>query len=211
MRQLTKGALGALGVLIGTLVLYTAAGTASAADLAAGKEAYDSYCASCHGEKGRHLSAPDLANPEFLSITSPQLLRAMIEAGRPGRPMPAWKDMLEEEEMQDLVAYIKGWQKGPSRPVPKGKIKGNVQEGATIYATTCAGCHGNQGAGGSAPALNNPGFLKVVSDPYIKLTIELGRPGTAMRSFLGPAGLANLSEQEIGHVVAYIRSWEKRR
>ncbi len=208
MRKRTKRSLVvSLGVLLGLVGLAPA----MAADLEAGKEAYESYCAACHGENGRHLTAPDLANPDFLSITSPQLLRAMIETGRPGRPMPAWKDMLEDEEMQDLVAYIKGWQKGPDVPLSKGKITGNVKAGAAIFVTTCAGCHGTQGAGGSAPALNNPGFLHVASDPYIKKTLEVGRPGTAMRSFLGAPGLANLSDQELNHVVAYIRSWDKRR
>jgi mono/diheme cytochrome c family protein len=182
-----------------------------AVDLKAGKQTYDIFCAACHGKDGRHATAPDLANSDFLALTSPQLLRSMIEVGRPGRPMPGWKAMLKPDDLQNVVAYIKGWQKGPDVPLPEGTITGDLKQGATLYATTCAGCHGTHGAGGSAPALNNPGFLGVVSDGYLKKTLELGRPGTAMRSFLGPAGLANLSEQEIHHVVAYVRSWEKRR
>ncbi|MNK43998.1 Cbb3-type cytochrome c oxidase subunit CcoP2 [compost metagenome] len=208
MRNRTIRVLGFLGAAV---VALGGVSPATAANLEAGRETYESYCASCHGEQGRHLSAPDLSNPDFLSITSSQLLRRMIEAGRPGRPMPPWQDMLEDEEMRDLVAYIKGWQKGPDVPLPQGKIAGDAKQGSALYATTCAGCHGANGKGDSAPALNNPGFLRVVNDAYIKKTIEIGRPGTAMRSFLGPMGLANLSEQEIDHVVTYIRSWEQRR
>ena len=46
----------------------------------------------------------------------------------------------------------------------------------------------------------------MASDDYILQTLKRGRIGTAMRSFIGPRGLANLTEQEGKDIIAYLRS-----
>jgi mono/diheme cytochrome c family protein len=72
----------------------------------------------------------------------------------------------------------------------------------------CAGCHGDNGKGGFAPELNNPGFLRAATDGYLQATIIRGRRGTAMRPFgLSGQGLAHLSQNDINEIVAYIRQW----
>jgi cytochrome c oxidase cbb3-type subunit 3 len=88
-----------------------------------------------------------------------------------------------------------------------------------LYASYCAGCHGAEGEGGKgtgvtfsrrrdlpiiAPALNNSGFLSAVSDEMIRHTLQYGREGTPMRSFL----VQGLSEQDIDDLVSYVRSFE---
>lgn len=181
-----------------------------AADPAKGSTTYTMFCAGCHGADGTHPTAPDLSNSDFLSITSKATLKAMIETGRPGRPMPGWKGILTDAQINDVVAHVKTWQKDPDVKLSAVKSRGDAKTGKQLFSTTCAGCHGNAGSGGSAPALDNPGLLKVVSDDYLRKTLEIGRPGTAMRSFQGPSGLANLDDQEIDHVVAYIRSLAKK-
>jgi len=55
------------------------------------------------------------------------------------------------------------------------------------------------------PALNNVGFLTAASDTMIKQTLERGRKGTPMVSFLKQG----LSEQDIDDLVAYVRSFQK--
>lgn len=173
-----------------------------------GQELYTRNCAACHGANGKSAMTPDLSNDDFLAITTKENLVAMIEQGRPGRGMPAWSSALKPGEIRAVASYIKKWQVSPDVELPRSRVKGDVEEGRVLFATVCASCHGPDGAGDSAPALNNPGFLKVASDHYVRATLVNGRSGTAMRSFAGPLGLANLTPTELDSVVAYIRSWE---
>jgi len=174
----------------------------------AGAELYARNCAACHGASGRSVTAPDLASDEFLAMTPQPILEAMIAEGRPSRGMPAWATAMTPAEIRAVAAYVKEWQTSPEVSLPGGRIRGDAELGATLFASTCAPCHGAAGSGGSAPALNHPAFLKVASDHVIRATLVSGRAGTPMRSFAGPAGLANLSDAELDAVVAYIRSWE---
>jgi cytochrome c oxidase cbb3-type subunit 3 len=115
--------------------------------------------------------------------------------------------------------YIRGWSKKPAPEYSSAPVKGDVKHGATLYASYCAECHGENGEGGEgtgvtfsrkrdltiiAPSLNNSGFLTAASDEMIRQTLLLGREGTPMRSYLGKG----LSEQDIDDVVSYVRSFE---
>lgn len=189
------------------------AAPAFAADPKKGKSVFASSCAACHGVDGAGgtgVDAPLLSGQDFLSTTSPAMLKAMIETGRPGRLMPGWKGALTPTQIDDVVAYVKSWQTVPSVSLAQGGIHGNVKKGKERFDNTCGTCHGVNGVGGAAPALNNAGFLKVATDGFIKKTLENGRSGTAMRTFAGAAGLANLDDQDLNDVVAYVRSWQKK-
>jgi cytochrome c oxidase cbb3-type subunit 3 len=65
-------------------------------------------------------------------------------------------------------------------------------------------------AGGTGTAIGLPGFLGKVSDGFIRETIRKGRSNTRMRAFQGPAGLADLSDQEIDDIIVYLRSLANR-
>lgn len=173
-----------------------------------GAELYARNCAACHGASGRSATAPDLASDEFLTLTPRPTLEAMIAEGRSSRGMPAWSSAMSPTEIRAVAAYVKEWQTSPEISLPRGRIRGDAELGARLFASTCAPCHGTAGSGGSAPALNHPAFLKLASDHVIRATLVSGRAGTPMRSFAGPAGLANLSHAELDALVAYIRSWE---
>lgn len=71
---------------------------------------YDGYCASCHGEVGEGKPYMSLHNPEFLLAASDGFLRYGTAEGRPGTPMPAFKDQLTTQGIADLVALIRSWQ-----------------------------------------------------------------------------------------------------
>lgn len=84
-----------------------------------------------------------------------------------------------------------------------------ISEGKKIFATSCASCHGNTGAGdgpagkGLDPAPAN--FLdpegKLASSPYQFFnTIRLGVPGTGMVAF------PKLSDQEVWALAFYLKS-----
>jgi cytochrome c oxidase cbb3-type subunit 3 len=69
---------------------------------------------------------------------------------------------------------------------------------------------GGYEAGGTGTAIGNPGFLNKVSDGFLRETIKKGRSNTRMLPHQGPAGLANLSNQEIDDIIVYLRTLAKK-
>lgn len=65
------------------------------------------------------------------------------------------------------------------QPVPADK----VADFATLYQTSCAGCHGAEGNFGPAPPLNDPLFLTIISDDALLNVVTHGRAGTPMPAF----------------------------
>jgi mono/diheme cytochrome c family protein len=82
-----------------------------------------------------------------------------------------------------------------------------VAAGGELWGQNCASCHGAQGQGVDAPALNSQEFLSSVSDEQIAGIIAGGVPGSEMPAWLADYGGA-LTQQQIDAVVAYVRSWE---
>ena len=83
-----------------------------------------------------------------------------------------------------------------------------MKAGARLFETYCSGCHGPNGTGGLAVALNNPGLL-AASDTYLFETIGRGRSNTVMEGFAKPKSThPALSSTEIEAIVSYIRTWE---
>jgi len=82
-----------------------------------------------------------------------------------------------------------------------------IAQGHQLWGDNCAACHGPQGEGISAPALNSQEFLKSVTDDQIHGIIAGGIPGTPMPAWLNDYG-GPLTDQQIGGLVAYLRSLE---
>jgi mono/diheme cytochrome c family protein len=80
-----------------------------------GKLIFEDRCASCHGLQGRGDGprAPFLSpRPASLvsagtSAKSDADLLTVITNGKPRTAMPAWKDLLTEEQRLDVLAYIR--------------------------------------------------------------------------------------------------------
>jgi len=82
--------------------------------------------------------------------------------------------------------------------------------GATIYARTCAVCHGGAGEGykaDRAPALSNPDFLATASDDFLREAIAEGRTGTTMSAWSARRG-GPLKNDDMDALLTSIRSWE---
>ena len=93
-----------------------------AAQVARGKAVYEKHCLECHGAGGRgqggdwrirdaqgYFPPPPLDDSAHAWHHPTAALLEVIRNGSPpgqGR-MPAWKGKLSEQEMQDVVAYIK--------------------------------------------------------------------------------------------------------
>jgi mono/diheme cytochrome c family protein len=82
-----------------------------------------------------------------------------------------------------------------------------VTGGHQLYELNCSSCHGKQGEGIDAPALNSQQFLTGVTDDQIRGIIAGGVPGTAMPAWLSEYG-GPLTDQQIEEIVAYLRSLE---
>lgn len=85
--------------------------------------------------------------------------------------------------------------------------------GATIYASSCAACHGGKGNGkGPASIAMKPkptdftaaAWWEGRTDDAIAASIRAGRPGTAMSAF------PKLTDEELAAVVSYLHTFEQK-
>jgi cytochrome c oxidase cbb3-type subunit 3 len=105
-----------------------------------GKLLFDGMCAGCHGLNGLggplvgggHVTnsvagytGPSLNNQGFLKSATDGYIKATLMSGRVGTPMGSYLKgkqgfvELQEKEINDLVAYIRSWEKqgaGPHDP-----------------------------------------------------------------------------------------------
>lgn len=185
-----------------------------------GAALFAAHCAACHGDKGSGGVGVPLSLPSFLDSVDDPFLRQTIRHGRPGRVMPAFA-ALSDAQVDAIVSFIRTWSGKPAPSYPTTAVTGDAVHGKALFATYCAACHGAQGEGGKgtgvtfsrhrdlpiiAPALNNSGFLAAASDAMIRHTLQHGREGTPMRSFLAQG----LSEQDIDDLVSYVRTFDGR-
>lgn len=81
---------------------------ALAADAANGNQLYHTYCSVCHGP--RMLNSGARAH-DLRKMTPGQTakFKKVVKEGRrgPKGEMPAWGDILTEQEIKDLWAYVK--------------------------------------------------------------------------------------------------------
>jgi len=83
-----------------------------------------------------------------------------------------------------------------------------ITAGGQLWAINCASCHGLNGEGVDAPALNSQQFLGSVSDLQIQQITSVGIPGTEMPAWWNEIG-GPLTDEQIVALVAYLRSLEK--
>jgi mono/diheme cytochrome c family protein len=126
---------------------------------------------------------------------------------------------LSESDIRELTFYVLSLRRSdfPEAYWPKDRIRAErfaerefSTDGATLYGTFCAACHGPQGQGmrypgmSAFPAIGNPDFLMLASDEFIRETVRRGRPGRRMPAWGLKEGGLRLSE--IDAVVSYVRA-----
>lgn len=74
--------------------------------VADGKQVFADNCASCHGADGSGGVGPALNSKSKLESLGLEKVRHDVEEGIEGTPMPAWKGVLSDEEIEDVVHYI---------------------------------------------------------------------------------------------------------
>ncbi|WP_372846150.1 c-type cytochrome [Pontiella sp.] len=152
-----------------------------------GAKLYETHCVSCHGEdlNGRGRLAPmldplprDFSKGRFVGAYESRF-KTSIKEGVGGTDMPAWKNILSDEQIDRLIEFIK--QKShsaekaykrmqaempkigdPERLDYKGKgtllVAGDPKEGFEQFQKHCTSCHGKlaNGKGPNAYALIHP-------------------------------------------------------
>jgi cytochrome c oxidase cbb3-type subunit 3 len=85
--------------------------------------------------------------------------------------------------------------------------KTDLFEGHLTFLTYCALCHGKDGEGIDAPALNDKTFLDNTDGDTIFSIASSGVPGTEMPAWNQAHG-GPLTDQQIRQVATYIKDWE---
>jgi mono/diheme cytochrome c family protein len=134
----------------------------------------------------------------------------------PGSGMPYLG--LSEPQIEGLVFYMLSLRQTefPEAFWPEDRIRAQhfgdrefATDGATLYGTFCAACHGQQGQGmrypgmPAFPAIANPDFLALASDEFLRATIHRGRPGRRMPAWGEKEG--GLRPAEIDTLVGFVR------
>lgn len=189
-------------------------------------------CRGCHkvggvgGDDGPDLTHEGEKDPgrlDYSHVPEPHTLASWLaEHFRapakvvPGSQMPALG--LGEEEVDRLTLYMLSLRRSafPEAFWPKDRIRAErfgerefATDGATLYGTFCAACHGAGGEGmryagmAAFPAIANPDFLRLAPDELIAETVRRGRPGRRMPAW--GEGEGGLAPGEIATVVAYVR------
>jgi ubiquinol-cytochrome c reductase cytochrome c subunit len=172
------------------LVLVPAARPAG--DVVRGKHLYGRYCLVCHGANGAGVTGgqagfgpgrdetvqkrlgPPLRGvgalaADFYLRTGYMPLREAGKQPRRGRVL------FDEQEIEDLVAYVASLGRGPPVPTPHPE-RGSLSDGLRLFTDHCAGCHqvvaeGGYLKGGIAPPLGDATATQVAQairiGPYV--------------------------------------------
>ena len=203
------------------------AGPPAQDDAAAGKKLYETRCQYCHGEKGKGdgpgaavmyprprdftSGAFKIRTTDFGEAPSDADLTKIINDGMPGSTMPAWRGVLKDSEIVQVIAYIKTF--SPSVFDPKSPPKAvqlstnapaasqaSIDKGQKLFQDVqCWKCHGQEGRGDGPSAfdlkdklgnkifpadLTKPwNFRGGASAPDLHRTIVTGLTGTTTPSF----------------------------
>ena len=176
------------------LTIYTLS-AASGAPFQLGQELYSDNCSSCHGafgEGGENPSRPDdiiapISTAEYLKTRDNFTLQQVISQGQPNFGMSpfgsAFGGLLEDDEINAIVDYIRAWQDDPPVELPPEVVyEGDLAlDGGEIFASLCYQCHGPNASGVLlAPSLGDPEFQADYSDQDIFDAINLGHEATTM-------------------------------
>ena len=171
------------------------------AALKMGGRLFASNCSVCHGSDAKGaFGFPNLTDASWRWGGDADTIKATIMGGRIGM-MPAWGEVLGEEGVKNVSAYVRHDLAG--LPLPKGAAF-NLQAGQQAYATTCVACHGPEGKGNpllGAPDLTAPtAFIYGTSLAQLQQTIRHGRQGHM------PAQNELLGNDKVQLVAAYVYS-----
>ena len=180
-----------------------------------GSVSFDLYCASCHGRNGRGdgpTAAALKTRPADLTVLARgnrgvfprERVLAFVEgsqrAASHGSPeMPVWgptlrgldaSDARVTVRLQNLVAFVESIQQGPAVPPATAPA-----DGAALFRTYCANCHGAAGRGDGAMA----GQLRRLPPDLTSFAARNGGvfPAERIRQLIDGTGVAAHGDREM--------------
>jgi PQQ-dependent dehydrogenase (methanol/ethanol family) len=113
------------------LVLVAGAPLGAAPQVDAGRTVYDQTCVSCHGPAGQGDRGPALNTGTFARGGTDTDLARTIRDGVPGTQMPPFR-ALTEDQVRQLVAYIRSLDRGRRVPTPPQTIVVVTRDGRQV-------------------------------------------------------------------------------
>ena len=177
-----------------------------------GNKAFLMACSACHGKEGAgknyeeyEMGVPAILREDFRRVASPGYIEFTLLRGRSQRDMSTWMPSisgLRDEEMQGLTDYVGGGHFGRKAVFDESVFRqADAAVGASLFEHHCATCHGNQGNGGTALALNRRDLMRNTGSSYLLNTLLRGRENATMPSW------QNLKRQELYDIVKHLRTW----
>jgi len=134
--------------------------SSNGADLVEGQALFRGLCSGCHGGAGRGGKGPDLTDNRWIHGSTDQDIAGVIQNGVPKTTMKKLGDVLKQEQIRKLIAYIRSLARSPGESVWKPYLAGDPQAGRNLFfnpqsKVQCAKCHNVGGEGGRiGPALD---------------------------------------------------------
>ena len=173
--------LGSAAVLLGTLtatagayaLFATTSGAAdagaTAGDVTAGKQIFETSCITCHGA---NLQGVKGRGPSLVAVGGAavyfQVSTGRMPAAGQGANEPRKEAKFNDAQTRQIAAYVESIGGGPD--IPSGNLRGDsasVADGGELFRLNCASCHGTTfkgaplSAGKTAPGLNESTDLQM--------------------------------------------------
>lgn len=174
--------------------------------VSAGAAVFRTWCSQCHGSGAAGVQAsgyPNLLDDDWLWGGTVEAIHATVAHGIRNEDdpdaryseMPAYGDIFEAEEIDQVVNYVMTLSGGT--PVDASK----VEAGSTLFYDNCSACHGEEGLGDpdlGAPNLADAIWLYGGDYDTLVETVTYSRYGVM------PSWTQRLSEAEIRAVALYV-------
>jgi cytochrome c oxidase cbb3-type subunit 3 len=174
----------------------------------AGSAVFRTWCAQCHGSGAAGVQAsgyPNLldddwlwgGNIEAIAVTIRHGIRTEDDADARWSEMPAFGEILEPEEIEQVVNFVTNLSGGTAMDATQ------VEAGSVVFADNCASCHGDAGMGDreqGAPNLTDAIWLYGADHERLVETVTDSRFGVM------PSWTTRLSEAQIRAVATYVHT-----
>ncbi|MEM5472192.1 cytochrome-c oxidase, cbb3-type subunit III [Hoeflea sp. AS60] len=173
--------------------------------IAGGSSAFKVNCAQCHGSGAAgSMGYPNLNDDDWLwggtvsdiYLTIAHGIRYDADQDTRTSMMPAFGDILEPQQINEVAAYVISLSSTPSD-------EALVEPGKVVFAENCAACHGENAEGiqdFGAPRLSDGIWLKVSTEAEIASQIRNPKHGVM------PAWLPRLGEPTIKQLAVYVHT-----
>ena len=173
-----------------------------------GPELYLRLCARCHGENGEGRFGPAINLKPYLSQVSDTELREALLRGRGASEMLSWGELglLTDGQIDDLVSMIRSWESTApetSTSSPFDTISaslGDPEEGETLFAQFCSGCHGLSGETAVGEGFILFDVVGLIDDEVLSRQIRGGSEEM-------PPFHSLLTTEDINNLLALMRLW----